>query len=212
MAEDTATMDALPYIDNDLDLPGMREAVADLIEEEKATLPFDEEKYTGHLKDVFFTAFQDQPLVQAEHQRIMAQEPFPAFDAVRYNMPAPSANRVKSLDAWKESISNARAQLQHQMTRIENLELMTNYGGQKWTRYVDQLEKLKAQVEVEVTQAREALEQLNWERQQEQTKAGQELYELELQWGELIMKNYQLEVRSRTVGPVCRCSVMECFE
>eukprot|EP00730_Choanoeca_flexa_P015201 TRINITY_DN6921_c0_g1_i2.p1 TRINITY_DN6921_c0_g1~~TRINITY_DN6921_c0_g1_i2.p1 ORF type:complete len:175 (+),score=22.70 TRINITY_DN6921_c0_g1_i2:329-853(+) len=130
----------------------------------------------------------------------------------RYNMPAPSANRVKSLDAWKESISNARAQLQHQMTRIENLELMTNYGGQKWTRYVDQLEKLKAQVEVEVTQAREALEQLNWERQQEQTKAGQELYELELQWGELIMKNYQLEVRSRTVGPVCRCSVMECFE
>ena len=69
-------MDALPYIDNDLDLPGMREAVdhccrtfvalpspctvqvMDLIEQEKATLPFDEDKYLGHLKDVFFTAFQ----------------------------------------------------------------------------------------------------------------------------------------------------------
>jgi hypothetical protein len=39
------------------------------------------------------------------------------------------------------------------MRRIENLELLTEYGGQKWTRYVDQLEKLKAQVEGEVTTA-----------------------------------------------------------
>ena len=42
---------------------------------------------------------------------------------------------------------------------------------------------------------REGLEHLNWQRQQEQSKAGQELYQLELQWGELVMKNYQLEVR-----------------
>jgi hypothetical protein len=30
----------------------------DLIEQEKATLPFDEDKYLAHLKDIFFTAFQ----------------------------------------------------------------------------------------------------------------------------------------------------------
>eukprot|EP00045_Choanoeca_perplexa_P003282 m.29652 g.29652 ORF g.29652 m.29652 type:complete len:233 (+) comp11962_c0_seq1:1-699(+) len=193
MSDVNATMDALPYIDNDLDLPGMRDAVMDLIEQEKSVMPFDEEKYLGHVKDIFFSAFQDQPLIQAEHNRIMAAEPFAAFDTARYNMPAPSAKQVKSQEAWQESVANARAQLQHQMTRIENLELLTSYGGQKWTRYVDQLEKLKAQVESEVTVAQEELEHLNWQRQQEQSQAGQELYQLELQWGELVMKNYQLE-------------------
>lgn len=39
-----------------------------------------------------------------------------------------------------------------------------------------------------------SLDELNWQRQQEQTDAGKDLAELEYQWGELVVKNYELEV------------------
>lgn len=36
------------------------------------------------------------------------------------------------------------------------------------------------------------MEDINWQRQNEQQAAGQELYQLELRWGELVASNYQL--------------------
>lgn len=43
-------------------------------------------------------------------------------------------------------------------------------------------------------QCRARIENLNWERQQEQQEVGKDLYALELRWGELISKNFELEV------------------
>ena len=40
------------------------------------------------------------------------------------------------------SVENSKAQLQHQLVRIENLELMGDYGAQAWLKYNETLNQM----------------------------------------------------------------------
>lgn len=90
----------------------------------------------------------------------------PASLFCSYDMPQPSANERSDLAAWQACVANAQAQLEHQHNRycafslslavalvsafivlvppprlfsIANLELLTSYGGQSWTRHLQEL-------------------------------------------------------------------------
>lgn len=53
----------------------------------------------------------------------------------RYELPAPSAGQKNDITAWQECVNNSMAQLEHQAVRIENLELMSQYGTNGWKVY-----------------------------------------------------------------------------
>ena len=64
----------------------------------------------------------------------------------RYELPTPPAGKMTDIQAWNECVDNSMAQLEHQRTRILNLELMLEYGGESWKVYnevlVDMLNKV----------------------------------------------------------------------
>jgi pre-mRNA-splicing factor SPF27 len=41
-------------------------------------------------------------------------------------------NKQGDVQAWEKACKNANAQLEHQLNRITNLELLLRYGGNAW--------------------------------------------------------------------------------
>lgn len=97
------------------------------------------------------------------------------FACAGYELPGPPKNLVNDPEAWKASVDNARAQLQHQINRIDNLELMVQYGGQAWMKHNENLASLQKAAERQLDDVRQQIEALNWQRQNEQVQAGEEL-------------------------------------
>eukprot|EP00055_Hartaetosiga_balthica_P009633 m.38854 g.38854 ORF g.38854 m.38854 type:complete len:201 (-) comp6822_c0_seq2:1650-2252(-) len=185
---------SLPYVDEDLNIPGMRDVVNAMLEEEMKNGKPKESKYLKNFPLPKEYEFASAPLVQRAHQEI-EEGSFKKgeFDAYRYDVPTPSLEAKNDFQAWKACLQNAYAQYSHQSNRIDNLQLMMDYGGQKWMKHVEQLLELKKVLEDKLDVLRSGIEDINWERQTEQQAAGKELYEMELRWGELIMANRQLE-------------------
>ena len=59
---------------------------------------------------------------------------------IRYELPPPPPGKMTDLQAWTECVENSEAQLEHQRTRIMNLDLMLDYGGESWKQYNDVLQ------------------------------------------------------------------------
>lgn len=66
------------------------------------------------------------------------------------------------------------------------------FGGQAWIRHNEDLASLQAAAQRQLDRVRQQIEALNWQRQNEQVAAGEELQALEVRWGELISKNYEI--------------------
>lgn len=66
---------------------------------------------------------QNHPLLKAELERARKNEPLPALDTHRYQLPAPTST-PGSDEEWQAALDNARAQLQHQRLRwVYSVEL-----------------------------------------------------------------------------------------
>ncbi|EGD78502.1 hypothetical protein PTSG_09200 [Salpingoeca rosetta] len=189
---------ALPYVD---DIEASREQVNALLAEEMGSMGKPSQKqYLSHLPLPKAFQFERTSMVK-HHLQEMEEGSYksPEFDTYRYDLPAPSQALKNDPEAWKESVKNAYAQLEHQRNRIDNLELMTQFGGQKWTRYVEQLQALQNRLQAALDAINQDMEDINWQRQNEQQAAGQEFYQLEVRWGELVAANYQLETICRAI-------------
>lgn len=69
--------------------------------------------YTHHV-----TTTQEHPMLQAEMQRVVQQDPLQALDTSRFEMNPPPLNKQKDLEAWRKAVSNAKSQLEHQNLRF----------------------------------------------------------------------------------------------
>ena len=56
--------------------------------------------------------------------------------------------KMTDVAAWNECVDNSLAQLEHQRTRIVNLELMQDYGSDAWKVYNETLQKLTNHLQV----------------------------------------------------------------
>ena len=77
------------------------------------------------------TAFET-PLMKAEFDRVASRQPMDTLSMKRYELPTPPAGKMTDVAAWNECVDNSMAQLEHQRTRITNLELMSEYGCESW--------------------------------------------------------------------------------
>ncbi len=90
----------------------------------------------------------ETPLMKTELERVASRLPMDNLSMKRYELPPPPAGKMTDVAAWNECVDNSLAQLEHQRTRIANLELMQEYGCDAWKIYNEVLQKLVNQLQV----------------------------------------------------------------
>jgi len=65
--------------------------------------------------------------------------PMDVLSMRRYELPPPPSGKLMDISAWSECVKNSEAQLEHQAVRIENLDLMLEYGCESWRKLLDNL-------------------------------------------------------------------------
>ncbi|MBN3326089.1 SPF27 factor, partial [Atractosteus spatula] len=184
-------VDALPYFDQGYDAPGVREAAAALVEEETRRYR-PTKNYLSYLPTPDFAAFETE-IMRNEFERLAARQPMELLSMKRYELPAPSSGQKNDITAWQDCVNNSMAQLEHQAVRIENLELMSQYGSNAWKVYNEDLLHMIEMSQKELQRLRKQIQDLNWQRKNEQLTGGAKLRELESNWVSLVSKNYEIE-------------------
>lgn len=111
----------------------------------------------------------------------------------RYELPPPPPSKISELSAWQDAVENSMAQLEHQAVRAMNLELMLDYGCDTWKVYLDILTSMLAKAQKQLEAIKKEIQDVNWQRKDRQTEAGEKLRALETQWVMLVSKNYEIE-------------------
>ncbi|KAG8229027.1 hypothetical protein J437_LFUL007582 [Ladona fulva] len=184
-------VDALPYIDQGYDEPGVREAALAMVEEETRRYR-PTKNYLEHIPSLNLTAFETE-IMRTEFERMQQRQPMDVLSMKRYELPPPPAGKLSDIAAWVECVDNSMAQLEHQATRICNLELMLEYGCEAWKSYLTVLAKLSTQVQKQLQAIKKMIQETNWERKSMQTTGGERLRALEASWVGLVSKNYEIE-------------------
>ncbi|AWP09294.1 Pre-mRNA-splicing factor SPF27 [Scophthalmus maximus] len=184
-------VDALPYFDQGYDAAGVREAAAALVEEETRRYR-PTKNYLSYLLTPDFSTFETE-IMRNEFERLAARQPMDLLSMKRYELPAPSAGQKNDITAWQECVNNSMAQLEHQAVRIENLELMSQYGTNAWKFYNDNLAFMIEMAQKELQKFRKQIQDMNWQRKNDQLAGGAKLRELESNWVSLVSKNYEIE-------------------
>ena len=148
--------------------------------------------YLEHLPPLNSSAFETKLMAQ-EFERIQNRVPMETLSMKRYELPPPVAGRLSEVSAWEESIDNSKAQLEHQWVRTMNLELMLDYGIEAWKAYLEVFVALQAKAQNQLQALKKEIQDVNWQRKQAQTQAGEKLRTLEANWVLLVSKNYEIE-------------------
>ncbi|CAK1540812.1 unnamed protein product [Leptosia nina] len=184
-------VDALPYIDQGYDDPGVREAALAMVEEEcRRYRPT--KNYLENAGPEPSTAFET-PALQREMERVQQRLPIEPLSMKRYELPPPPAGRLGEPTAWTEAVDNSHAQLSHQAIRVLNLELQLEYSSEAWRSYLSILQALVERSQNVHTQLRKQIATVNWERKRSQTASGARLRALRRRWAQLVSDNYRLE-------------------
>merc|ERR1711976_1069000 len=186
-----AVVDALPYYDQGYDDSGVRDAALALVEEETRRYR-PTKNYLDYLPPANYTAFETE-IMKTEVERLQARLPMDMLSMKRYELPQPTAGRMNDVAAWTECVENSQAQLEHQSLRICNLELMSQYGAEAWKTYNNTLQNMLDIAMKQLSDIRKQIQDVNWQRKNEQSEAGSKLKQLEESWVGLVSKNYEME-------------------
>lgn len=168
-----------------------RNQVNQLVEEETRRYR-PTKNYLDFLATPDYEAFET-PILKKEFERISKRQPMDLLSMKRYELPQPTANQKHDITSWTEAVENSMAQLEHQAERIENLELLSKYGSASWRIHNETLTRILAQQQKKLTDIKKEIQEVNWQRKTEQTKAGEQLQHLEQSWVGLVTKNYEIE-------------------
>lgn len=147
--------------------------------------------YLDHLP--LNTSSFETPMLSYEFERIQSRVPMETLSMKRYELPPPPAGRLSEITAWAESVDNSMAQLEHQAVRVQNLDLMLEYGTESWKAYLEVFTALLAKAQIQLQALKKEIQDVNWQRKLAQTQAGDKLRSLEAHWVMLVSKNYEIE-------------------
>ena len=140
LTTDAVVVDALPYIDHGYDEPGVREAALAMVDEETRRYR-PTKNYLDHLPALNLASFETE-LMKTEFERLSNRQAMDTLSMKRYELPTPPPGKMSDVQAWSQCVDNTQAQLEHQRTRIMNLDLMLDYGGESWKVYNEVLQDM----------------------------------------------------------------------
>lgn len=148
--------------------------------------------YLEHLPQLSLHQFESE-VMKTEFERLQSRLPMEMMSMKRYELPQPAAGKTTDVASWGECVDNSWAQLEHQATRIANLELMARFGGESWKAYNAALVRMLHQLQRQLQDLRKQIQEVNWQRKTSQNEAGEKLKNLEANWVSLVSKNYEIE-------------------
>ena len=184
-------VDALPYIDHGYEEPGVREAALAMVEDETRRYR-PTKNYLDHLPPLNLNSFETD-LMKTEFERLSNRQAMDTLSMKRYELPTPPPGKMTDVQAWSECVDNSEAQLEHQRTRIMNLDLMLDYGGESWKVYNEVLQDMLNKTQSQLADVKKNIQEINWSRKNQQTQVGERLKQLEGNWVGLVSKNYEIE-------------------
>ncbi|KAF9969862.1 hypothetical protein BGZ73_007600 [Actinomortierella ambigua] len=209
MTSTTSYIDALPYVDRQIDEPGVRTQVEKLIAAEMKRMPKPKD-VSAMYPDI--ELFKHNELIQQELERVRKGKPMDPLDLTRYQLQPPTATSTipapitgvseelpEGHQVWQQAVSNADAQLAHQDQRLVNLELLAKYGANSWNIHNYQLEYLLNHCQQQLEATRQRVLELNKMRKRDQIEAGQTLARLDQQWAERVSATLQVNVAAASL-------------
>lgn len=148
--------------------------------------------YLEHLTPLNTHEFETD-LIRNEIERLQNRQPMEMLNMKRYELPSPSTGKTTDVASWNECVENSMAQLEHQATRIANLDLMAIYGTEAWKTYNTVLSQMVQQAQKRLQELKKQIQEIHWQRKNDQTGAGEKLKRLEENWVGLVSKNYEIE-------------------
>ena len=127
-------------IDHGYDEPGVREAALAMVDEETRRYR-PTKNYLDHLPALNLASFETE-LMKTEFERLSNRQAMDTLSMKRYELPTPPPGKMSDVQAWSQCVDNTQAQLEHQRTRIMNLDLMLDYGGESWKVYNEVLQDM----------------------------------------------------------------------
>ena len=135
-----------------------------------------------------------QSLFLAEElARVAAGRGMEQLPTQRYCLPRPADAQADDAGAWRGALANAQSQLQHQDTRMVNLELLKTFSVRAWRSHAEAQEQLAAAAEARRDAAQSAAEELNVRRRTVQERHADKIARLSRKRHELVYSNARLE-------------------
>ncbi|CAO0802707.1 unnamed protein product [Mucor circinelloides] len=181
-------IDALPYVDRELDDAEMKTTVERLIEQEMRRM---KRKERSDLP-LNIELFEKDEMLKQEIERIKKKQPLNALDTKRYELQGPEDEN--DVQGWKAAVDNTKSQLESQAGSMFNLELLQKYGANAWRVHNYQLENDLANIKKNTEYLRNQILEINRERKNDQTQAAASLKSLENKWSDLITQNLQVDI------------------
>ena len=169
----------------------MREAALAMVEDETRRYR-PTKNYLDHLPPLNLNSFETD-LMKTEFERLSNRQAMDTLSMKRYELPTPPPGKMTDVQAWSECVENSEAQLEHQRTRIMNLDLMLDYGGESWKLYNEVLQDMLNKTQSQLADVKKNIQEINWSRKNQQTQVGERLKQLEGNWVGLVSKNYEIE-------------------